>query len=525
MHALPPNRRPIPNLVRALALAAALGLPAGLATTQDVPGGLRMPQDIPIPTDLDGGPPIQMTLEDALRLGRENNLALRADELTPLLRRHDVRVAAAFFEPEFYGQAAVGKSNTPSSNVFQPQIVRKTTSGEVGIRQQIATGALYQLSFTPVRRRQTASIAGFPSGQWSMELAARVTQPLLRGGWSGSALADLRAAEETVAAEKARFGMRVQSTLLDIVSAYWELVYARGDWQVNAQALDLANEQLRITNERIRVRELAERDRVFDEADVARRKEALIRALNEIRQREDVVRELLFGERDERLWSRGIQPISPSETEFVAPDEAWRDTADRALLDRPDLVALRAEVRAAEIDHDKAVRDVLPRLDLVGAYSSDGTQTTSDDAWRDVTDLAFPDWSLALEFSIPIGNTAARARRDAALVGLEQARRRLHAAEVTAVREVRSALRDLATFAESVRAAQESVRLAETQLDTSRELLRVGRGTIFEVQQRNQELLDARQRLLRNMLDYRIGESSLLHAQGLLTVPAADGSR
>ena len=90
---------------------------------------------------------------------------------------------------------------------------------------------------------------------------------------------------------------------------------------------------------------------------------------------------------------------------------------------------------------------------------------------------------------------------------------------MTALREVRTALRDLATDSESVRAAQESVRLAETQLDTARELLRVGRGTIFEVQQRNQDLLDARQRLLRNMLDYRIGESRLQQVRGLLSVP------
>jgi outer membrane protein TolC len=83
----------------------------------------------------------------------------------------------------------------------------------------------------------------------------------------------------------------------------------------------------------------------------------------------------------------------------------------------------------------------------------------------------------------------------------------------------------LTTAAEAVRAAAESVRLAETQLDTSRELLRVGRGTIFEVQQRNQELLDARQRLLRNQLDYRIGEAQLRRAQGLLEAAGSPKSR
>jgi outer membrane protein TolC len=469
--------------------------------------------------------PIRLSLEDALRLGRENNLDLRAQELNALLRAHDLRIAEAVFEPEVFGRASVAKTNNPSTNVFQPQIVRRTASGLFGLRQRIATGALYEFTFTPLRTRQTASIAGFPAGQYSMELAARVTQPLLRGGWSGSVLSDVRQAEAAVDAENARFRASVQTTLLDIVRAYWELVFALGDRRVNLEALDLALEQLRITNERIRVQELAERDRVFDEADVARRKEALIRAENEIRRREDALRSLLFGERDPVLWSREIEPLSPIETAFESPTEEWQQVAATALARRPDLRALEAEVTSAELRYDRSVRDVMPRLDLVGEYSSDGTQTTSIDAWRDVTDLEFPDWSLGLEFSFPIGNTSARAARDRAMVALEQARRRLRALEVTVLTEVRTALRDLTTAAEAVRAAAESVRLAETQLDTSRELLRVGRGTIFEVQQRNQELLDARQRLLRNQLDYRIGEAQLRRAQGLLEAAGSPKSR
>ena len=104
------------------------------------------------------------------------------------------------------------------------------------------------------------------------------------------------------------------------------------------------------------------------------------------------------------------------------------------------------------------------------------------------------------------------------MLALEQSRRRLYAAELDVSREVRAALRNLVTLAESVRASRESVRLSETQLDTERERLRVGRGTIFEVQQRNQELLEARQRLLRNQLDYRISESRLEYVQGDLAV-------
>lgn len=497
--------------------------PAAVVRAQE-PEPAEEPQDtpIPIPSDQEGREPLELTLLDALRLGRFNNLGLRAEELGPLQTAESVRVAEAFFEPEVFGTANVGRTERPQANIFQPAITRETVDGSIGMRQRVATGGLYEMTFTPLRLRQSSTTPGFPNRQYSMEFAARVSQPLLRGAWSDAALADVRSSEARLSGGRSRFQRVVQDTLIDIVGAYWELVFAREDYRVKTEALALAQEQLRITNEEIRVRTRPERDRVFDEAEVARRQEELIRADNEIRQREDALRQLLFDDSDGRIWERNLRPVSPFEGRFEEPTLDWREAARTALRTRPDVSALRADVRVAEVDYDAAQRNVLPQLDLVASYSTDGVRTSSIDAWRDLTSLEYPDWGLGLELAIPIGNNAARGERDRALLALEQARRFLYAAELDVAREVRASLRDLATLSQAIRASRESVRLAETQLDTERERKRVGRGTTFEVQQRTQELLDARQQLLRNQLDYRISESRLLYVQGLLRAPGID---
>ena len=87
---------------------------------------------------------------------------------------------------------------------------------------------------------------------------------------------------------------------------------------------------------------------------------------------------------------------------------------------------------------------------------------------------------------------------------------RLDAAEERAMSAAAEADGQLAQLAE------ESERLAETNLETEQVKQRVGASTAFEVQRRNQELREARSRLLRNQLDYRTAESRLLYAQGLL---------
>jgi outer membrane protein TolC len=67
------------------------------------------------------------------------------------------------------------------------------------------------------------------------------------------------------------------------------------------------------------------------------------------------------------------------------------------------------------------------------------------------------------------------------------------------------------------------VQLAESNLERERARRKVGASTSFEVQQRNQELREAWQRLLRNQLDYRIAEAELLFAEGLLNVGSKPG--
>ena len=141
------------------------------------------------------------------------------------------------------------------------------------------------------------------------------------------------------------------------------------------------------------------------------------------------------------------------------------------------------------------------------------------DAFHDASNLEYPDWSLSLEFSLPIGNHAAKARRQQARLDVERLRRELHASSLLITTEVRDAVRDLASLRQSIRASGESMQLAESNLETERAKLRVGASTNFEVQRRNQELREARNRHLRNLLDYRVAESRLLYVQGVLQAP------
>jgi outer membrane protein TolC len=87
-------------------------------------------------------------------------------------------------------------------------------------------------------------------------------------------------------------------------------------------------------------------------------------------------------------------------------------------------------------------------------------------------------------------------------------------------KQVRDAVRQLETLTQSITASRVSVRLAESNLETEQVKLRVGSSTVFEVQRRNQELREARSRLLRYQVDFHVATGRLDYAKGTLRVPA-----
>lgn len=464
-----------------------------------------------------------ITLEEALQRGRRHNVGLKAARLLPDQAQLDLLFAEAGFQPELYGSTGYSESKSPDRNAFQPSVKSQTMDATMGWRQRVITGGLFDLAFQPARFESDGGNGGaFPNKQFSSQWSASFRQPLLRGGWTDYNLAQVTSARYRFLQANHDFDRTVQDTMLAIVQAYWELVFTRENWRVVDSALSVALEQLRITDERIRVQDAAPRDRVADEAEVARRREELIVAGNAIRDREDDLRRLLFDGSDASIWQVNLRPISPIKVEPATSVPPFEELVEVALRNRPDLHSMQNAVATAEIAQLQADRDVLPQLDMISRYSSNGVASGDRDSFRsafyDSSNQDYPDWSVRLEFAIPIGNQAARSRSRRAAIEVERQRRLLHGATLDATSEVREALRRITTLAQSIRATTESVRLAITNLETEQVKQRVGSSTAFEVQRRNQELREARGRLLRNQLDYRTAESRLLYVQGLLEV-------
>jgi outer membrane protein len=182
--------------------------------------------------------------------------------------------------------------------------------------------------------------------------------------------------------------------------------------------------------------------------------------------------------------------------------------------------------------------DLKPRLDLVAAYERRGfagrrnpnatglggqpvvvpppLEGTWGRSYGTIADDEFPDASVGVAFSIPIGNRTARANLSIAKSALSQATLAISAEEQEVQAEVRNAVFGLETARQRIEAARTARVAAETQLFAEQERFAVGLSTNFLVLTRQNELTNARVTETSALTDYRKAATEFARATGVL---------
>ncbi len=472
-----------------------------------------------LPTDQRPGRHLRLGLKQCFDLGVFENQDLAVSKLDTLIAKQDFDQARAAFDPSFFAEGTWTRSESPSRNAFQPSSRSKTYNLSLGARKTFDTGGTLELAFSPgyIEQKVNSPFA-FPSTFFFGEIKLTASQPLLKGAWGDSVLGEYRKAQLEIRASKKDFQRRVQTVLQQIAEAYYGLVFVREDFRVTFQSLEISREQLRRTERKIRLGELATKDKVADQADVARKEEELILAENAILESEDQLKRLILPFREVSDWEVVLIPseeLGEADATFVLPP--FSQALDQARRTRADLLASRDRVAKAVLQEKKARWDLLPKLDLSGSVSSDAIRDDTSKYQQDVFGFQFPDYSLKLAFEIPIGNLAAKASFRKARLNLEKARRNLRVLEIDLAKDLRNVFRTLRAQKNTINAAKHSVDLAQANLETEKIRLNLDSTTQFEVQRRNQELSDARSRWLKARLDYRSSWFQLQSILGTLT--------
>ncbi len=461
---------------------------------------------------------LHLTLEEVLRMGVQKNLSLQSSAYgVPIADRQWI-AADAGFDMLLTGSFEVGRNETPATSAFfgTSVVEEDAVRARAGLSRRLRSGGSVSLMYR-ADRLETNNQFNSINPAWTNGLTYEVTQPLLRGA-GVVALNDVRRAQNNIRAAKAIHRQQLERILLAIVETYWELVYAQESLEARVQSEQVARELLTDAQARLD----AELGTPLDTAEA--------RAGVEARRSERLAAENIRDGLADRLRAL-IMPFqgSAEDTVVIIPRERASDrapqlpastSADRlvrlAFSARPELREQRAALANTGLDIQRARDAMRPSLNVVGRVGTQGLDTTVGPSLSDAARGKALSASIGVEYSMYVGNRAARAnwhistwRRRQVELGIDELRNQV-------VVEVRGALRELATARAQRNAAQAEVTAAKEGLTGERARLREGRSTPFRVLQKEDQLTAARTRLARAATTALTAEARVWKATGSL---------
>lgn len=500
-------------LVAAAAGRASAEEPATYEPTEFMRERPALPESLAHPT------PRRLSVREAVQLAVQNNLGVELSRQQLAIQRQGIPFARGRFEPTVTALFRHSDSASPPSTLQEgmPGQVLDVETNELnlGYRQQLSLGTTLGLDFGNSRSRSNLGSAVGPLLHTSV-LNLRLVQPLLRGFAFDLEVpyADvLRAELSSEAARQAVVGV-VMSTVRQAELEYWDLVFALKSHQVQQRSLELAREQVSLTERQIEAGIRPPSDLINAEGTLAQRELRLLQAENAILGVADQLRHLLNMPRGE--WAVPLLPVDAPELRVVSV--TLEGAYARALANRPELAQGRLAVNRAELDARVAENERLPRLDAELTYGLIGQNPSYGDTLSQLSSGDARTYSGALSFSWEPLNRAASARLETFRLTELAERTALEQRELDLQLELRAALRALDTALRSVSAAAKVRQLAERSLDAEQRLFQTGSGTSnsFFIAQRQDALAQAELDELSALIQHERARTALSAAMGVL---------
>jgi outer membrane protein TolC len=414
------------------------------------------------------GPPVNLSLVEAVALGLRDNRTIRSAYLDRIAQRFDLVVAKSAFLPKLniVGDVEASRTLGPPG----------TTSSLSPTATWLApTGATVQFSWV---RYQT--VGGGQLAQQSETTNLTVTQPLLQGAGLAVNLAPVRIAELQEQINKLALKTTVSATVTSIIQAYRSLQQAQEQLKLAKASQGRSKSLLETNRSLIAAGRMAAADLIQTEADAANQEVAVLQAEQTRESAQLALLQLLSV--DLRTDVIAADPINAEHM-----DINLEQVIALGLNNRMDLLAERKTLAQDRQSLIVAKNNRLWNLSVVGSVENEhfsgaaaalatvaGTNTVA-------TVTSGTTGSVGLQLNVPIGNFSLRQGEIQAQINVKKAEIQLEDLEQQVEASVRDAAHGVEISWRQLEAARQARALAAQALENERDKLKAGRASNFEV--------------------------------------------
>ncbi|MCW5754170.1 MAG: TolC family protein [Phycisphaeraceae bacterium] len=465
-----------------------------------------------LPTLLTPDDPLPISIADCRAWALARNLDLQVALVEPSIANTSLSAQEAAFEAVFFANARYVDTDTPTASTLNAAQQEFLTL-EPGVRIPLRTGGTAQISL-PVNRIETNNTFSTLNPSYETDLELTLSQPLLRNAGRFAATHGIRIASYNRQISEARTTLAIINELARIDRSYWALYRAREELSVRQKQYELARAQLERAERQFAAGRVAEIEVLRAQAGLADRLDAILQS-EQIVLREQ--REL-----KRRINAPGLDVDSPTPLLPTSPPDPVRyslraaELVDIAVAQRMDLLEIELQLLADAANVRLRQSELLPLLNADLTYRVNGLGGDFGDAFRQLSDNDYTDWSIGLRAEVPLGNRAAEARLRQSILTRLQRLSTKQAREQTIRQEVFDAVDRLEAGWQRILAARQSVVLNRRAFEAETRQFNAGTATSTDVLNAATRLADAESAEIRSIVEYQLAQIDLALATGSL---------
>jgi outer membrane protein TolC len=485
--------------------------------------GLTDDYEPPFPSD-------DIQLSDVLESAAATNLDLSVSGVDIEIAEATVLAAVGAYDVFITAGINGSVSETPQrGSQFAISTASSSVGGNVGFSRRLETGGQISLDIGVTRTLTDQLVNPFDAGRGSTTLSQYTIRPtltlthsLLQGAGVKVNRAEINKAKIATTSAEATQQLAAQNLARDIISAYWDLLFAHRDLINKRRSVEQAERQLERTRALVAAGRLSPVDAKAVEQAVAAREADVLTAENTLLDRSLTVRTLMGQEFSDRQ-TLGVLPTT--DPVVKARTVVVQDEIDRALQANPQIRQIELALASRRIDELVAANQRLPQLEFQGSFTPQGRSIDSfpdastgdpgaqgswSEAFRnifsdDVTSQGLlADWTLSgsLTLTWDVQNRGPKGQHQAAKLQIERAQVQLKQARQTVAAGVIRAANSLRTAGKTIEVTKLSSDLAQENLAAEQARFDVGRATNYDVLLRLDEVDTAAANALNAEISY-----------------------
>jgi outer membrane protein TolC len=538
---------------------------------------------------------LQLSLKDAVELALENSLDIAVQRYYPWTADTDIlktasggfgrgtpgaafssstaNLPALFYDPTVTSTVLVDDRTIPINNPFIAgtgtasftRLATHSTQFNTQVSRGFDTGTDFTVSWNNTRSSST-SLANFFNPVVQSSLTVSFSQQLLNGFGRFVNQRNILIAKNNRKIADWAFAQLAITTITNTITAYWELVYARENVNVDEQAVTVSEKLYNDNKKQLGAGTMAPLDVTRAESELATDRQNLI-----------VARTVQL--QDEQILKNAISkdPLAPSliNVEIITTDQptppetvenpSFEESVKEAFAKRPELQEQLYNLKNADIDVRATRNALLPSLTLSGQYSSAGlagnslikgtpaiissgvpivdtkgnpitvdingvptpifepatstpvvgaSQQGFTTAQSDIFHNRFPDYSAQLTLTLPLRNRSAQADNARALLNQRQLDTQMQQLRNAALLDVRNSYIALTQDRAQVDAASKARELQQQTFDAEQKKYRLGASTVYNVILTQRDLIAAQGTELRALANLQEAKANYERALG-----------